>query len=83
MRRVDPVTGLVLVLEGEGNLHVRSPRGEPVRDIAPPPGFAFSHFAGPGAVLVCRGEREVEGWRDWQFEVDAAAGTLRRVAPAW
>jgi hypothetical protein len=79
-RRVDPRTGATFILVPEGLTMVASGGGSTF--IPAPAGYSLSHFA-EGNSVVGRGEAPVDGWWDWHFEVDAEAGRLRRIGPAY
>jgi hypothetical protein len=78
--RIDPATGSTLTLAADGLrvLHRDGRSGF----VPAPPGFSLSHF-GAGATVVGRSDAPVEGWRDWHFQADVAAGLLRRLGPAY
>jgi len=77
--RIDPATGATLTLAPEGLTMLR--RDGRQSFIPAPDGFSLSHFE--GAAVVGRGEAAIDGWWDWHFEVDAEAGRLRRLGPAY
>jgi hypothetical protein len=78
--RIDPATGATLLLAEKGVTAIA--RDGTRRFIPAPHGYAFSHFA-EGVAIVGRGDRPIEGWQDWHFEVDVEAGIFRRLGPAY
>ena len=78
--RLDPRTGATLILAEEGLTILSSGGGRAF--IAAPEGYTLSHF-GEGASVVARGREPYDGWRDWHFEADVAAGQMRRLGPAY
>ena len=84
--RYDPVSDRLIVLTGHngGAVAILSRRGERLATIEAPAGYAVSHFADAGgATIVCRGEARDGAWWDWHFIVDAGAGEMRRIGPAY